>query len=192
LQVILSRNAVQDSVDTTGPASAMPNDASASTAINVRTGYWPGAIGRIGELHGRYYAQTWGSGAPFEIQMLRELCTFVEQYDPQRDVLITAHIGELLIGSTVVIGTPAAGEARLRFVIVDPAYQGRGAGRAMLTAALTWCRAQRYKTVFLWTVDGLPASRAMYDHAGFRIVARVEDARYSVPLTSLKMELSLL
>ena len=61
----------------------------------------------------------------------------------------------------------------------------------MLTAALTWCHAQEYKTVFLWTVDGLPASRAMYDRAGFRVVARVEDARYSVPLTSLKMELAL-
>jgi GNAT superfamily N-acetyltransferase len=124
--------------------------------------------------------------------MIRELCSFVEQYDPQHDLLLTAHAGDVLIGSTVVIGTPATGEARLRFVIVDPAYQGRGAGKAMLTTALTWCRAHQYKTVFLWTVDGLPASGAMYARAGFRVVARVEDARYSVPLTSLKMELSLL
>jgi GNAT superfamily N-acetyltransferase len=170
----------------------MTNDAFTSRTIDVRTGYLPGAIGRIGELHGRYYAVAWRSGAAFEIQMLRELCTFVEQYDPRHDLLLTAHVGDLLIGSTVVMGTPATGEARLRFVIVDPAYQGRGAGKAMLSAALTWCRAQEYKTVFLWTVDGLPASRAMYDGAGFRIVARVEDSRYSVPLTSLKMELSLL
>jgi GNAT superfamily N-acetyltransferase len=187
-----SRKGVQDSGDVAARASAMPDDAAASTAIEICTAYSPGSIGRIGELHGRYYADAWGSGAAFEIQMLRELCTFVEQYDPQRDLLLTAHVGDVLIGSTVVIGTPATGEARLRFVIVDPAYQGRGAGKAMLAAALRWCRAQQYKTVFLWTVDGLPASRAMYERAGFCIVARMEDARYSVPLTSLKMELSLL
>jgi GNAT superfamily N-acetyltransferase len=170
----------------------MSNEASTAPAIDIRTGYSPGAIGRIGELHGCYYADAWGSGAAFEIQMLRELCTFVEQYDRHHDLLLTAHVGDVVIGSTVVMGTPATREARLRFVIVDPPYQGRGAGKAMLNAALTWCQAHEYKTVFLWTVDGLPASRAMYDRAGFRIVARVEDARYSVPLTSLKMELSLL
>jgi hypothetical protein len=45
--------------------------------------------------------------------------------------------------------------------------------------------------VFLWTVDGLPASRAMYDRAGFRVVERVDDARYTVPLPSVRMELAL-
>ena len=51
--------------------------------IVLRSGYEPGSIGRIGELHGRYYAAAWGSGAAFEIQMLRALCAFVEEYDPR-------------------------------------------------------------------------------------------------------------
>ena len=41
--------------------------------IVLRPGYEPGVIGRIGELHGRYYAAAWGSGAAFEIQVLRAL-----------------------------------------------------------------------------------------------------------------------
>jgi hypothetical protein len=32
---------------------------------------------------------------------------------------------------------------------------------------------------------------ALYERAGFRVVERVDDDRYSLPLTSLKMELEL-
>ena len=157
--------------------------------IAIRTGYRPGVIGRIGELHGRYYAHAWGSGAAFEIQMIRALCAFFEEDRGDR-IFFTAHAGERLIGSLAVQPTDR-GRAQLRFVIVDPDYQGRRAGRAMLDAALSWCRDQGVATLFLWTVEGLPVSRAMYERAGFRVVERVEDARYSVPLTSIRMELAL-
>jgi hypothetical protein len=114
------------------------------------SGYEPGAIGRIGELHGRYYAAAWGSGAAFEIQMLRALCGFVEEYDPLTHVLLTAYAGDVLIGSAAALRFPDTRRAQ-----------------------------------------GLPTSRAMYERAGFRVVERVEDARYSVPRTSIRMELTL-
>jgi GNAT superfamily N-acetyltransferase len=169
----------------------MSNAFSDIASVTLHTGYVPGVIGRIGELHGRYYADAWGSGAPFEIQVLRGLSDFVERYTPERDLLLTAHVGEVVAGSLVVAGGVEPDAAQLRFVIVDPAYHGRGIGKSMLTEGLAWCRARGYRTVFLWTVEGLPASRAMYDAAGFRVVHRVEDARYSMPLTSLRMELTL-
>ena len=159
--------------------------------IVLRSGYEPGVIGRIGELHGRYYAAAWGSGAAFEIQMLRALCAFVEEYDPLTHVLLTAHAGGVLIGSAAVIRFQENRRAQLRWVIVDPAWQGRGAGRALLQSALDWCRERGVEICFLWTVEGLPTSRAMYERAGFRVVERVEDARYSVPRTSIRMELTL-
>ena len=149
--------------------------------IVLRSGYEPGSIGRIGELHGRYYAAAWGSGAAFEIQMLRALCAFVEEYDPLTHVLLTAHAGGVLIGSAAVIRFQENRRAQLRWVIVDPAWQGRGAGRALLQAALDWCRERGVEICFLWTVEGLPASRTMYERAGFRLVERAEDARYTRP-----------
>lgn len=159
--------------------------------IVLRSGYEPGVIGRVGELHGRYYAAAWGSGASFEIQVLRALCAFVEDYDPRTHVLLTAHAGDVLMGSAAVLRFPETGRAQLRWVIVDPAWQGRGAGRALLRTALDWCRERRVEVCFLWTVEGLPTSRTMYERAGFRVVERVEDARYSVPRTSIRMELPL-
>ena len=160
-----------------------------SAYIAIRTGYLPGVIGRIGELHGRYYAEAWGSGAAYEIQMIRALCAFFEEDRGDR-VFFTAHCGDRLIGSLAVLPT-APGRAQLRFVIVDPDYQGRRAGRAMLDAALDWCRERGRTSVFLWTVEGLPVSRTMYERAGFRVVERVEDARYTLPLPSIRMELTL-
>ena len=159
--------------------------------IVLRSGYEPGVIGRIGELHGRYYAVAWGSGAAFEMQVLRGLCAFVEAYDSRTHLLLTAHAGETVIGSAAVQLFPPVRQAQLRLVIVDPAWQGRGAGRALLDAALAWCRARGVETCFLWAVEGLPASRAMYERAGFRVVERVEDARDTVPRVSLRMELPL-
>jgi hypothetical protein len=106
-------------------------------------------------------------------------------------VLLTAHASGTLIGSAALQCVPDPRRAQLRFVIVDPAWHGRGAGRALLQAALAWCRERGVETCFLWTVDGLPASRTMYERAGFRVVERVEDARYTVPRTSIRMELSL-
>jgi GNAT superfamily N-acetyltransferase len=160
--------------------------------LELRRGYSPGAIGWIAELHGRYYATEWGVGAPFEILIARELCDFVERYQPDRDLLLTAHLGEVTIGSLAVFGETASPEsARLRFMIVDPQFHGRGAGRALLSAALDWCRTRGFASVFLWTVDRLPASRALYDRAGFRVVESTRDDRYSTPLDNLKMELRL-
>jgi GNAT superfamily N-acetyltransferase len=163
----------------------------ATAPIVLRSGYEPGVIGRIGELHGRYYATAWGSGAGFEMQVLRGVCDFVDAYDPRTHVLLTAHAGDTVIGSAAVQCVADPGRAQLRFVIVDPAWHGRGAGRALLQAALAWCRARSVGTCFLWTVEGLPASRTMYERAGFRVVERVEDARYMVPRTSIRMELTL-
>jgi GNAT superfamily N-acetyltransferase len=163
----------------------------ASAPIVLRSGYQPGVVGRIGELHGRYYADAWGSGAGFEMQVLRGLCDFVDAAEPRTHLLLTAHAGDTMIGSAAVQCVPDPRRAQLRFVIVDPAWHGHGAGRALLEAALAWCRERGVETCFLWTVEGLPVSRAMYERAGFRAVERVEDARYTVPRASIRMELAL-
>ena len=160
--------------------------------VKIRRGYEPGLIGRVAELHGRYYDAAWGVGAPFEMMMAREFCDFIEDYDPERDIVLSAYVNGIVIGSISILGGRAGDpDAQLRFFIVDPLCQGRGAGRALLEGALQWCRDRGYRTVFLWTVDGLPRSRRMYDQAGFHVVERWRDDRYSAMLECLKMECQL-
>jgi GNAT superfamily N-acetyltransferase len=123
------------------------------------------------------------------VMMTREFCDFIERYHPERDIVLSAHIGGVLIGSiSVVGGKPGTDGAQLRFFAVDPKYQGRGAGKALLKAALKWCQECGFHKIFLWTVDRLPQSRHLYEKAGFRVTMRCTDNRYTVPLESLKME----
>jgi GNAT superfamily N-acetyltransferase len=96
------------------------------------------------------------------------------------------------VGSIVVDGSEneMAG-ARLRWVIVDDRYQGRGIGKELLRRSLDFCREAGFSVVYLWTVEGLPQSRALYDRAGFLVAERIADARYSVPRVNLRLELDL-
>jgi len=161
-------------------------------SIEIHRGYEPGLVGRVGELHGRYYATAWGSGAPFELLITREFCDFIEQYDAQKDLVLSAHISGVLVGSISMIGRkPGPDGAQLRFFLVDPAYHGRGAGKALLTAALEWCRERGFRKIFLWTVDHLAQSRGLYEKVGFCVTERCPDDRYTVHHDNLKMELTL-
>ncbi len=152
-------------------------------------GYQPGFLGRIAELHGVYYARAWGSGADFEGLMAQELREFLVHYQPGRDLLLTAHDGGRLVGSIAVDGSQRerAG-GRIRWVIVDDASRGRGIGKELLRRALRFCAEAGFERAFLWTVEGLPESLALYVRHGFRIVERVPDDRYTVPRVNLRME----
>jgi GNAT superfamily N-acetyltransferase len=165
---------------------------SALPQMELRSGYEPGLVGRLGELHGRYYAKAWGSGAPFEILITRDICDFIEQYDPEKDLVLSAYIGDVLVGSISAVGrTTEPGAAQLRFFVVDPAFHGRGAGKTLLSSALAWCRERGFRKIFLWTVDHLPQSRTLYEKNGFVVTERIPDDRYTVLRDNLKMELTL-
>jgi len=167
--------------------------AAPKAAADLIAGFQPGFLGRISQMHGEYYAKAWGSGPGFEALMARELGEFFERYDPARDLLLTAHVEGQLVGSIAIDGSQEErpGEARLRWFLLDEAFQGRGIGRHMLERSLDFCRRQGFSTVYLWTVEGLAPSRHLYEQAGFRVVERFIDSRYTVEHTQLRFELPL-
>lgn len=155
-------------------------------------GYRPGYLGRIAEMHGVYYAKVWGSGAEFEGMMAEEMREFLAEYQEGRDFMLTAHVDGKLVGSIFIDGSERERPGgRLRWVIVDEAYHGQGIGRMMMSRTLDFARQAGFRTLYLWTVEGLPESRTMYERAGFEIVDRFPDDRYSVPRMNLLMEKTL-
>jgi GNAT superfamily N-acetyltransferase len=72
------------------------------------------------------------------------------------------------MGGLVVDGR-AVGEdgAQVRYFILAPSLHSRGFGRALLDAAMTFCRRRGYDRVFLWTVDELEAAVHLYREFGF-------------------------
>ena len=140
-------------------------------ALTLHQGYLPGCIGRITELHARYYAAHVGFGLYFESKVARELEAFCERYDEERDGLWLAQQDGGIEGSIAVDGSHAGTEgAHLRWFITSDALRGSGAGTQLLQRALAFCDARGYRKVYLWTFEGLQAARHLYDKNGFRLV----------------------
>ncbi len=142
------------------------------------TGYIPGALGRIVELHGSYYAANWHLGLYFEAKVAVELAAFLNRFDPAVDGAWFAQVDGVVVGGIFIDGHDAQDEgARLRWFILDPAYQGRGLGRRLMTEAMNFCQQQGFHRVYLTTFAGLVAARHLYEQFGFRL-CREEDGRH--------------
>jgi GNAT superfamily N-acetyltransferase len=155
-----------------------------TTGVVIQSGYTPGAIGRIVEMHGSYYAAAWGFPACFETKVARELAEFVDRFDDRRDGFWTASIDGRIVGSVVVDALRAADEgAHLRWFIVADEARGSGVGRRLLDAGLAFCRGRGYPCVFLWTFEGLHPARHLYEAAGFRLAEEQRGARWGAEVT---------
>jgi GNAT superfamily N-acetyltransferase len=149
------------------------------------TGYVPGALGRITELHGTYYHTRWDLGLYFEAKVAAELAAFLNRFDPACDGIWLACDGEKIVGAVVIDGHGAAGEgARLRWFIIDPAYQGQGIGNRLMDAAMIFCQQVGFGRVYLTTFSGLSAARHLYEKHGF-VLCREEDGSHLTGKSSL-------
>lgn len=139
------------------------------------TGYVPGALGRIVELHGNYYHTYWDLDLYFEAKVAVELAEFLRRLDPQRDGAWFAHADGRVIGGIFIDGKDADGEgARLRWFIVDPAYQGGGVGRRLIEAAVNFCDTQGYRRIYLTTFAGLDSARHLYERYHFHVCGEMD------------------
>lgn len=155
-------------------------------------GYVPGAIGRIVELHGAYYAAHWGFSAFFEARMARELAAFIDRYDGKRDGLWTAVIGGRIVGSIAIDGSRARHEgAHLRWFILDPDHHGQGTGGRLLDESILFCRSCGHPRITLWTFAGLDTARHLYERAGFQLAEQRLGVQWGTEVTEQRFELPL-
>ena len=152
------------------------------------TGYTPGAIGRITELHGTYYHAHWELGLYFEAKVATELSAFFNRFDPACDGAWIARSGDKILGGIFIDGHDAAAGngtgARLRWFIIDPDYQGHGLGNRLIEAAVTFCQQKHFPRVYLTTFAGLTSARHLYEKFGFRL-CREEDGSHLTGKSSL-------
>lgn len=84
---------------------------------------------------------------------------------------LAARTGGHLVGygGVAVVGAPPGAEAEIHTIGVDPAYQGRGIGRALLRGLLAAADAL-HATVFLEVRTDNDPARALYESEGFTVV----------------------
>lgn len=158
--------------------------------VSVEKGYIPGCIGRICELHARFYSKLVGFGLPFESKVARELAEFCTRYDGQRDGLWLAIYDGQVHGSIAIDGVHADGEGvHLRWFITSDEIRGGGTGTALLSAALDFCKIRGYQQVYLWTFAGLNSARHLYEKFGFQLVHQQRGAQWGLEVDEQRFEL---
>src|SRR4030067_193844 len=91
------------------------------------SGYLPGAIGKITELHATYYSKHWEFGLFFEAKVATDMSSFLSRFNPDRDGFWVAFKHDRIMGAIAIDAIKAHTEgAHLRWFIVDPKYHGRG------------------------------------------------------------------
>ncbi len=159
-------------------------------AINpatIRTGYFPGTIGRIAEMHARYYSMHWNFGVFFEAKVASELSEFASRFDKQRDGFWTAWAHDRVEGSIIIDGINADYEgAHLRWYIISEKLHGQGMGDQLLSLAMQHCQMLNFPSVYLWTFAGLDAARHLYEKHGFRLDQEQHGDQWGTPVIEQK------
>ena len=156
------------------------------------SGYVPGAIGRIAELHGAYYYKHWGFDLFFESKVAIELSEFLRRLNESRDGFWVASVEEKIVGSIAIDGVNHDNRgAHLRWFIVAPESQGNGIGKMLLKEAVEFFRKKKFDRVYLWTFAGLDPARHLYEKFGFKLCEEFKGDQWGRTMTEQRFELIL-
>ncbi|WP_412050408.1 GNAT family N-acetyltransferase [Hoeflea sp. Naph1] len=134
----------------------------------VFDGYRPGALAGVLGLHMHYYAQHWGFGLAFEIEVASELSAFLGRFDRHRDLFLTAWRGDQLAGSVSLDISGGGPEgAHLRWFVVSGEERGSGLGKQLLARAVSHSDSIAGGPIWLTTFAGLDAAKTLYEGMGF-------------------------
>lgn len=138
--------------------------------VLIEHGYRPGAIGRITEMHGSFYARHAGFGQFFESKVAAGLAEFAARLAHPGNGLWVALQAQRIVGSVAIDGEDLGNNrAHLRWFIVDEGIRGSGTGRKLLREALYFCDRAGYTETHLWTFDSLHAARRLYEESDFEL-----------------------
>ena len=96
-----------------------------------------------------------------------DLHDFERHYQPPRGELYVLRHHEVVVGS-VGVELIGVGTAELHRLYLDSHLRGRGTGRALVEAALDWCRARAVTHVVLWSDTRFDRAHRLYERMGFR------------------------
>lgn len=159
--------------------------------VSIRTHIRPGDIGDIIRLHGLIYAKEYGWDYTFEGYVASSFAEFILSADKKRSCLWIIENEGKVIGSIGIVGRKGSDEAQLRWLLILPDYRGKGYGLQLVKKALCFCRSQKFKSVFLWTVNNLEAAAHIYHSVGFQKTEEKTHRIWGKMITEVRHYLSL-
>ena len=150
----------------------------------------PGDIGWVVARHGALYAEEYGFDHASRRWSPRLPATSSPQHDPARERCWIAERDGVNVGSVFLV-RKSDEVAKLRLLIVEPAARGLGIGRRLVAECIGFARQAGYRGITLWTNDILVAARAIYQQAGFRLVASSPHRDFGPPMVGEDWDLAL-
>jgi len=161
--------------------------------FDLDVGYIPGVIGRIAELHALYYSENWGFGKYFEAKVATEFSDFISNYNEAKDRIFSLSIDGKIEGSISIDGTSENGNiAHLRWFILSDELRGKGAGNYLMKQAMTFCKQNKFKSVYLWTFQGLDSARHLYEKYGFSLTEERTGEQWGSIVTEQRFDTEIL
>ena len=157
--------------------------------IQIRTHLKPGDLGAIAHLHGKIYSEEQNYGLAFDYYVGKSLLEFFEQYLEGKNAVWVAEYQSNLVGFLSLMDRGEA--AQLRFFLIQKTVRGLGLGKLLMNLFMDKLRHSSFKSCYLWTAEGLPASRSLYLRYGFTLTEQMESNTFGRMVLEQKYELVL-
>jgi GNAT superfamily N-acetyltransferase len=117
---------------------------------------------------------------------------FLTDYKPTNSEIWTAYLNDKIVGSITLDRVNDDNiDARLRWFIISKEARGLGMGQNLLSRALNFAKDRHYKSVYLWTLQGLEPAGSLYRKFGFHLeTAKIND-QWGMYLPEEKLRLNL-
>ena len=160
-----------------------------SYPFQIRNDLKPGDMGTIIYLHGVIYEKEYGFDHTFEPYVAEPLSKFVLSQSDRERIWI-AEKDKKIVGSVAIVKF-SDDQAQLRWLLVHPKFRGSGLGKTLVEKAIQFSKIKKYRSIFLWTLDILPAAAKLYQSSGFEKTDENPCRLWGVPLTEHRYELIL-
>jgi len=156
----------------------------ARSSIKVSSGYRPGLVGRVAEMHAAFYSRHSGFGQFFESQVASGVAEFVGRLNKACNGIWVASQDDRIVGSIAIDGQDLGNNnAHLRWFILDDGCRSGGVGRQLLSEAIAFCDRSGFATTQLWTFKGLDAARRLYESFGFKLIHEKQGNQWGSTVT---------
>jgi GNAT superfamily N-acetyltransferase len=149
-----------------------------------------GDMGMIASRQSILYREVYGWNANIEINEGEVTTAFLRGFKPGREQCWIAEVDGAMAGS-IFLTDETGGLSRLRLLYVEPCFQGRGIGGALVSTCIAFARSVGYARITLWTHSILENARHLYARHGFQLVETREHDLFGPLLTGETWELQL-
>jgi len=157
-----------------------------------------GDMGWLVSRHGALYAQEFRWDLHFEALVARIAADFIDRFDARREACWIAERDGANVGCVCLVQArdeashaPLPGIAQLRLLLVEPSARGLGIGGRLVAECTRFARDAGYQRIRLWTNSVLLAARAIYQKAGYTLVASEPHHSFGHELVGETWELAL-